>query len=202
MTRAGELSGQQKRIKGNLKTKDNQIPILSGTSKDHKVAEDATKGPDVRPIMGAMVGPNVGLTNFGSIIVRAIADEYDEGRVSRSTEETIAKIEEYNKTREDLNAENVKENSKVIVGSMDIEKWYPNTLPKPSARGIRDMYENSSVEIANIDYDKVSKYLGEFMTEVEVKDEGFEEIVYMKIKKVKRKKKTVTKNVARKNVKN
>ena len=92
--KAGELSGQQKRIKGNLKTKDNQIPVLSGTSKDHKKSEDENIGPDVRPIMGAMVGPNVGLSNFGSIIVRAVANECDEGNVSKSTEETIAKIEE------------------------------------------------------------------------------------------------------------
>jgi hypothetical protein len=122
MTKAGEISGQQKRIKGNLKTKDNQIPVLSGTSKDHKIAEDENLGPDVRPIMGAMVGPNVGLANYGSMIVRAIANEFDVGNVSKSTEETIAKIEEYNKNREILNAEIVKENSTVIIGSMDIDK--------------------------------------------------------------------------------
>ena len=79
-----------------MKTKDNQIPTLSGTSKDHKKAEDATVGPDVRNIMGATVGPNVGLSTFGSIIVRKIADAHDVGHVSKSTEETIAKLEEYN----------------------------------------------------------------------------------------------------------
>ena len=61
MTQAGEKMNQGKRIKGNIKTKDNQIPILSGTSKDHKKADDERVGLDVRPIMGAMVGPNVGL---------------------------------------------------------------------------------------------------------------------------------------------
>ena len=50
MTNAGERTGQQKRIKGNVKTKDNQIPILSGTSKDHKKSVDEKVGPDVRPI--------------------------------------------------------------------------------------------------------------------------------------------------------
>ena len=60
-----------------MKTKDNQIPVLSGTSKDHKKVEDSKIGPDVRPIMGAMIGPNVGLANFGSMIVRAIANECD-----------------------------------------------------------------------------------------------------------------------------
>ena len=208
MTKAGELSGQQKRIKGNLKTKDNQIPLLSGTSKDHKVAENATIGPDVRPIMGAMVGPNIGLSNFGSIIVKAIANEFDVGHVSKSTEETIAKIEEYNSNRENLNVKSVKEHSKVIIGSMDIDKWYPNTIPEPSAKTVREMYENSSVEIGSIDFDKVSKYLGDVLTENEIKEEGFEEIVYIKVKKVKqtknkekKKKIKVTKNIAKNNVK-
>ena len=40
------------------------MPILHGTSKDHKVAENEPEGPDLRPIMGAVVGPNVGLSNF------------------------------------------------------------------------------------------------------------------------------------------
>ena len=84
---------------------------MSGTSKDHKKVENTNVGPDVRPIMGAMVGPNVGLTNFGSIIVRAIANEYDVGNVSKSTEETISKLEEYNKCREKLNVNRVEKDS-------------------------------------------------------------------------------------------
>ena len=77
MTKAGEKTDQQKRIKGNVKTIDNQIPILSGTSKDHKQSVDEKAGPDVRPIMGAMVGPNVGLAKFGNLIIRKVADEAD-----------------------------------------------------------------------------------------------------------------------------
>ena len=56
ITMAGENHGQNKRIKSNLKTKDNQIPVLHGTSKDHKVAKNEKEGPDVQPIMGAVVG--------------------------------------------------------------------------------------------------------------------------------------------------
>jgi hypothetical protein len=80
---------------------------LSGASKDHKKVEDNKIGPDVRPIMGAMVGPNVGLSNFGSMVVRAIANNCDDSHVSKSTEETIFKLEEYNSNIEKLNAENV-----------------------------------------------------------------------------------------------
>ena len=59
ITNAGSNTNQTKRIKGNLKTSDNQIPILSGTHKDHKKVDDQILGPDVRPIMGATVGPNI-----------------------------------------------------------------------------------------------------------------------------------------------
>ena len=52
--------------------------------------------------MGAMVGPNVGLANFASTIVRTMADDMDKGHVSKSTEETIHKLEEYNAKRNNL----------------------------------------------------------------------------------------------------
>ena len=51
----GQKNNQVGRIKSNLITKDNQIPVLRGTSKDHKEAVDVDTGPDFRPIMGAIV---------------------------------------------------------------------------------------------------------------------------------------------------
>ena len=95
----GERTKQFRRIKGNVVRKDNQIPVLRGTSKDHKEALDKMIGPDFRPIMGAMVGPNVGISDIGSLIVRKIAENADKGLVAKSTEEVINKFEEYNKTR-------------------------------------------------------------------------------------------------------
>ena len=99
----GENVNQIRRVKSNLITKDSQIPVLRGTSKDHKEAEDKMLGPDVRPIMGALVGPNIGLSEIGSLIVRRIADNADGGLVSKSTEEVLHKIEKYNKERFEKN---------------------------------------------------------------------------------------------------
>ena len=161
MTQAGEKTGQKKIIKGNVKTKDNQIPILSGTSKDHKKCDDEKVGPELRPIMGAMIGPNIGLAKFGNLIVRKVADEADIGHVSKSTEETVAKIEEYNKDRSSLNPRG----KKVIIGSMDVIKWYPNTKAEPSAKVIRSMVEESEIDFEGFDIDVVSQYLGEYLTE-------------------------------------
>ena len=63
-----ENANQRKRIKSNLINKHSQIPILRGTCKDHKKSKDKEVGPDIRPIMGAVVGPNNGLSEIGSII--------------------------------------------------------------------------------------------------------------------------------------
>ena len=57
ITMAGENTGQPRRVKSNLKTIDNDILILHGTSKDHKIVEDEKEGPEVRPIMGAVFAP-------------------------------------------------------------------------------------------------------------------------------------------------
>ena len=152
--------------------------------------------------MGAMIGPNIGLAKFGNLIIRKVADEADIGHVSKSTEETVAKIEEYNKDRSNLNPRG----KKVIIGSMDVIKWYPNTKAEPSAKAIRNMVEESEIDFEGFDIDVVSQYLGEYLTEKEIRDEGMEEILY--IKKVKPKKqskkikKKYVKNVTKKHVNN
>ena len=166
---------------------------MSGTSKDHKKADDVVKGPDVRPICAAMVGPNHGITTLASRIVRAVEDEADVGFVSKSTEETIHKIENYNKTRNVV----LKEGDKIIVGSMDLVKWYPTMVPESNAKTVRKMVEESEIEFKGIDYDDVAKFLGETLTKEKIIEEGLEELVYIKkkkqtIKKLKKKVKKIT----------
>ena len=52
--------------------------------------------------MGAMVGPNIGLSELGSRMVRALTDEDDDtDYVVNSTEELLFKFEEYNKNRKE-----------------------------------------------------------------------------------------------------
>ena len=109
--------------------------------------------------------------------------------MSKSTEESIAKIEEYNKNRNALNTNS----DNVIIGSMDIKKWYPTMIAQPSAKEIREMVEESKIEFEGFDMDAVSQYLGEYLTNEEIIAEGMEEIVYRRkpSKKNKKKKKNV-----------
>jgi hypothetical protein len=118
ITMAGENTGQNKRIKGNLKTKDNPIPILHGTSKDHKIVTNDKEGPDVRPIMGAVVGPNVGLSNFiGKEVIRRVAEDLNSDNVCKPTEELLSRFENYNQNR----VKNGFHEEKMIIASMDIK---------------------------------------------------------------------------------
>ena len=194
----GEQNKQIRRVKSNLITKDNQIPILRGTSKDHKEAKDKTAGPDVRPIMGAIVGPNIGLSEIASIIVRKIADDADEGLVSKSTEEVINKFENFNQRR----MMNKSRKRKLIIASMDIEKFYQSLLSANSSKIIRKMWETSDLSIQGIDMDKLIRYLGSHLQKEEIIEEGFEEILYTKEIKERKKKSKYTKKISRKHVKN
>ena len=181
ITNAGANTGQTKRIKSNLKTVDNQIPILSGTHKDHKKVENEVEGPDVRPIMGAMVGPNVGISNFvGREVIRNIAEEAEVGNVCKSTEEVLNTFEEYNRSR----IENGFDMENIIIGSMDIEKWYPSMIAEPSAKGIKEMILKSEVEFEGINYEEVCKYLGKFLTREQILEEKLEGLLYIEKDKV------------------
>ena len=52
---------QVKRIKGDLKTVNNQIPVIRANNKDHKELKEDETSRDIRPILGAKVGPNVSI---------------------------------------------------------------------------------------------------------------------------------------------
>ena len=102
------------------------------------------------------------------MIIRRVADAADEGHASKSTEETIAKIEEYNKSRDTL----IGDNKNVVVGSMDVKKWYQSMIAEPSAKEIREMVEESEIDFKGFDYDVVSQYLGEYLTNEEIIEEA------------------------------
>ena len=75
----------------NLINEDNPLPILRGTAKDHKIEADPIKGPDMRPIMGAKVGPNTGLSQIGCKLIRAIKEKQTNIKEIKSTEELCQK---------------------------------------------------------------------------------------------------------------
>ena len=134
------------------------------------------EGPDLRPIMGATVGPNVALTNFiAKNVIKKIAEEASVGNDLKSVEELLNKFEEYNKAR----VHNGYANKNIFIASMDIDKWFPSMKNRPMAKEIKQMIIDSNFVFKEIDYDRVSKYLGEYMTIEEILEEEMEDILYI-----------------------
>ena len=82
---------------------------------------------------------SIGLSEIGSLILRRIADNADRGLVSKSTEEVLHKIEKYNTERFQKNPGL----RKLIIASMDIEKFFPSILSGNSAKIIKQIWEES-----------------------------------------------------------
>ena len=148
----GTNVGQAQRTKRNLVTKHSQIPILRGTSKDHKVAADSLVGPELRPIMEARIGPNTSLAQISCKILRAISDEVKaEHRFDvKSTEEMLNSFDTFNENLAQLSTSN-----KVLL-SMDISKFYPSIVPEKAAEIAQIMWLKSTLEIENVDAEELA----------------------------------------------
>ena len=91
---------------------------------DHKKFEDKVKGPDVRVIDGAMVGPNLALSEIVSDVVEEVTNEADVDQLcSKSTEEILHEVEKYSKSIQ-VNGNGT--NKRKVLTSMDIVKLYNN----------------------------------------------------------------------------
>ena len=181
----GTKVGQAQRTAKNLITKHSQIPILRGTSKDHKIAKDPNIGPELRPIMGARVGPNTSLAQIGCKILRAISNDIKECERFdvKSTEEILHKFDKYNEKYEMNDFQN-----KVVL-SMDIKKFYPSIVPEKAADIARIMFERSKVEVDNLNVDELALYLSMNFSRNELNKENLLEVTYTKLNKSKKKKK-------------
>ena len=149
---AGKDCGQERRTRNNLVSTQNPLPVLYGTAKDHKKAKNATIGPDCRPIMGARVGPNTGLSQIGCKIVKAISQNLENKLSVKSTEEILCKFKNYNINRKSGN-------KRKMVASMDIDSFYPSINPVRVAEIARIMWDRSDLKV-NINFEKLALYLG------------------------------------------
>ena len=62
---------------------------------------------------------------------------------------------------------------------MDIDNRFPSMKNRPMAKEIKQMIIDSNLIFKEIDYDRVSKYLGEYMTIEEILDEEMEDLLYI-----------------------
>ena len=74
------------------------IPAMIGSRKVHKVGWEAGTGPPTHPIINAKLGPNAGMGNLISRIIRPLRKEINNiGTTLASTEELLRAIENFNR---------------------------------------------------------------------------------------------------------
>ena len=91
--------------------------------------------------MGANVGPNTGLFQIACQILRKIKDNSKNFYEIKNTEELARKFQDFNQSVPPEGRSNR------VIGSMDIEQFYPSIDSKRAAKVARSMWENSSLEI-------------------------------------------------------
>ena len=104
------------------------------------------------------------------MLINNYADDANHENECESGEDMKAAFEKFNnldkKTR--MECENV---------SMDVKALYPSMRWDLIVTAVRMMIENSELEIQNVDYHEVGKYLSIMMTEEEIITEGLVHVV-------------------------
>ena len=173
MFNVGTTFEQEERVSAATTSTNTPPPPLYGLRKDHKVTNDARKGPPVRPVCGANQAPNSRLSNFLSRIVNDYADKAEIETECRSGEEMKAAFEAYNEKEKA-----VREQCCVI--SMDVKALYPSMEWSEIMTAVREMVENSSEEIENVNWYELGKYLAVTMEPEQIEREGLRHVIPMR----------------------
>ena len=170
MFMVGKYNKHEARVESATHSTNTDAPPMYGLKKDHKQAEDPTKGPAVRPVCASNESPNSCLSNSLSRIINDFADTNNIKTECRSSEEMRASFEEYNNN----DPETMK---KCAVISMDVDALYPSMDWDEIIISVRELIESSVKEMDNVDYEEVGKYLAVTLTKEEVKREGLEHVI-------------------------
>ena len=94
----------------------------------------------------------------------------------KSSEEMRSALEEFNENTIE------EERKKCKILSFDVKSLYPSVTKKVAEQGIKDLIMNSDMEVVNIDYKEMSKYLFVMMTQDEIEDEELNEVMPKRVK--------------------
>lgn len=103
------------------------------------------KGPKLRPVVGANKASSRPTSHILSKVIYKLCEII--GRTSKtnceSTEEMIAEIENVNK--------GIEENEDIVIGSLDIIKWYPSMKIKRLLEIIMELIMETNLDLREID---------------------------------------------------
>ena len=173
----GQNWGHEDRFRSAFKANYNQVPSLNQLVKDHKATLKT------RPVARAQAAqaPNGPLGDLvGEILTPFIeaADSKDRTEVI-STEELLHKVEEVNKriSKNGMKGGIFQRAGSSVVGSMDVDSFYPNIDIDVAAEEAKLEVIESEVTVEGVDTDEVALFLACSMTQEEIDLEGLTNVV-------------------------
>ena len=153
-------------------------PPLYGLRKDHKKVAPGQEnaGPPVRPVCAAKVAPNSRVSTFLCKVINDFCEGVDEKHEVKSSEEMRSALEEFNENTDE------EERKKCKIMSFDVKSLYPSVTKRVAEQGIKELIMNSDMEVMNINYKEMSKYLFVMMAQEEIENEGLSEIMPKRVK--------------------
>ena len=172
MLGVGAAHGHRDRVKKALLSHDSSAPVLRGHRKDHKAAAPGLEeqGPPMRPVVNAKRGAIARLSHLLSKLVAIVAEEADTDKVCENTEEVMEAIEKIN--------EEPNNNNDIIIGSLDVKGLYPSLEVERAAEIVRGMVASSAVDVENVDFDELAKYIAINVSDVEIEQSGMRDLVH------------------------
>ena len=145
--------------------------LANSLSESRTRAEIKKKGPKLRPVVGANKASSRPMSHILSRVIYKVSEII--GRKietnCESTEEMIFEIEEVN--------QNMKDSEDIIIGSLDIVKWFPSMKVKRLIEITMQLIMEADLNVQEIDIEKLSIYIATSLTREEVEKEYLEEIV-------------------------
>ena len=178
----GKSHKQEKRAMSNVVVSKNpEIPVLSGTDKDHKECDVGEI--KMRPMVNAMMGPKKALSEIYSKVINYVVECEETETVCKNTEELLGAFEEFNKNNENTrNTNDGKEKEKLIIGSMDAISLYPSIKVDRAEEIVKQKIIESDIKLEGLDVMEIGKYLRKNLTSKEIGEKGFKQLLPQKVK--------------------
>ena len=152
---------QLDRVRTNMISKDSPFAPVYTLRKDHKVHQDVSAGPPVRPVCGVDSSSNEKLSWLLSTIFTKLWEHDDGGSVCLSTEEMMAEIRRVNISTP---------TNPVVIGSADVKALYPSLDIDFTVDKVCQVFQDSDFSIDGVDYKELGLYLALNMTVQELED--------------------------------
>ena len=176
--------GQEDRMRQAFTSKGGRPGPLYVLVKDHKKTADGESIPPTRPVCNARGGPGSRLSNLVSTILNKITDVANPETECISTEDALRTILETNRNIQGWSAidpEFRDRMSQMVVMSLDVKALYPSLLVKEVteivAEFIEDVLRSGKLDVANVEWHEVGKYIAITMPTPEQDRLGIRDVI-------------------------